>query len=117
MGAELHLLDDRLRLRADYVYSMANTEVDVRTGPALTPTSRNFPDIESRLHDFNVSAEYQLRENIAVRVSYLLEDLKSGDWAFDGVAPNTISQVLGLGEDPSHYRNHLVGFAVRYEFR
>jgi len=117
VGAELHLLDDRLRLRADYVYSMANTAVDVHTGPGLTPTSRNFPDIESRLHDFNVSAEYQLRENIAVRVSYLLEDLKSDDWALEGVAPNTISQVLGLGEDPAHYRNHLVGFAVRYEFR
>jgi len=117
VGAELHLLDDRLRLRADYVYSMANTAIDVRTGSALTPTSRTFPDIESRLHDFNVSAEYQLRENIAVRVSYLVEDLKSEDWAIDGVAPNTLSNVLGLGETPPHYRNHLVGFAVRYEFR
>jgi len=65
----------------------------------------------------NVSAEYQLRENIAVRLSYLLEDLKTGDWAIDGVAPNTIANVLGLGEDSPHYRNHLVGFAVRYEFR
>jgi MtrB/PioB family decaheme-associated outer membrane protein len=117
VGAELHLLDDRLRLRADYVYSMANTTIDVRTGSALAQTSRNFPDIESRLHDFNVSAEYQLRENIKVRVSYLLEDLKSQDWAIEGVAPNTISNVFGLGEDPPHYRNHLVGFAVRYEFQ
>jgi hypothetical protein len=64
-----------------------------------------------------VSAEYQLRENIKVRVSYLLEDLKSQDWAIEGVAPNTISNVFGLGEDPPHYRNHLVGFAVRYEFQ
>jgi hypothetical protein len=52
-----------------------------------------------------------------VRVSYLIEDLKSQDWAYEGVGPTTISQVLGLGEDPPHYRNHLVGFAVRYEFR
>ena len=117
VGAELHLLDDQLRLRADYVYSMADTAVRVRTGPALAQTSQNFPDLESRLHDFNVSAEYQLRENIAVRLSYLLEDLKTGDWAIDGVAPNTIANVLGLGEDSPHYRNHLVGFAVRYEFR
>lgn len=117
VGAELHLLDDRLRLRADYVYSMANTDIEVATGPALTPTSRNFPDVESRLHDFNVSAEYQFRENLAFRVSYLVEDLKSDDWAINGVAPDTISQVLGLGEDTPHYRNHLVGFAVRYEFR
>jgi hypothetical protein len=117
VGAELHLLDDRLRLRADYVYSMANTDIEVDTGSALTPTPRNFPDVKSRLHDFNVSAEYQFRENLAFRLSYLLEDLKSEDWAIDGVAPNTISQVLGLGEDTPHYRNHLVGFAVRYEFR
>jgi hypothetical protein len=117
VGAELHLFDERLRLRADYVYSMANTDIEVGTGPALTPTSRNFPDVESRLHDFNVSAEYQFRENLAFRVSYLVEDLKSDDWAINGVAPDTISQVLGLGEDTPHYRNHLVGFAVRYEFR
>jgi hypothetical protein len=52
-----------------------------------------------------------------VRVSYLVEDLKSEDWAIDGVAPNTLNNVLGLGEAAPHYRNHLVGFAVRYEFR
>ncbi len=117
VGAELNLFDDRLKLRMDYVYSSANTTVDVRTGPALTPTSRRFPDLESRLHDWNVSAEYEIRENLSVRVSYLIEDLKSQDWAYEGVGPTTISQVLGLGEDPPHYRNHLVGFAVRYEFR
>lgn len=117
VGAELHLLHDRLTLRTDYVYSSANTTVDVRTGPALTPTLRQFPDLESRLHDWNISAEYKIRENIAVRVSYLLEDLKASDWAYQGVGPATIPQVLGAAEEPLHYRAHLVGFAVRYEFR
>jgi opacity protein-like surface antigen len=117
VGAELHLFDDRLRLRTDYVYSAATTSVDIRSGPALAQTSAGFPYIKRRLHDWNVSAEYQIRENIALRVSYLLEDLKTDDWAYDGVGPATISQVLGAGETSPNYRTHLIGFAVRYEFR
>ena len=41
-----------------------------------------------------MSAEYQLLENLAFRVTYLLEDLKTQDWAYDGVGPTTLDQVL-----------------------
>ena len=117
VGAELHLLHDRLTLRTDYVYSMADTSVDVNTGPALAQTTRTFPDIKSRLNDWNVSAEYKIRENLAFRVSYLLENLQTRDWAYDNVGPATITQVLGAGEQPPNYTNHLIGVSVRYEFR
>ena len=99
------------------MYSSATTRIDLRNGPALTQTFATFPSIKSRLHDWNVSAEYQLRENLALRVSYLLEDLRTDDWAYDGVGFATIGQVLGTGQTTANYRNHLIGFAVRYEFR
>jgi MtrB/PioB family decaheme-associated outer membrane protein len=117
VGAELRLLHDRLTLRTDYIYSMADTDVEVHTGPALTPTTAHFPSIKSRLNEWNVSAEYKLLENLAFRVTYLLEDLKTQDWAYDGVGPTTLDQVLGAGEESPNYRNHLVGVSMRYEFR
>jgi hypothetical protein len=53
---------------------------------------------------------------VKARVGYLFESFEADDWALDGVEPNTINEVLTLGEENPNYDSHIVGFSIEYDF-
>lgn len=114
-GFEWLAIADRLTLRADFAYSFAKDSVDVTTAGGL-PAAVPLPTSDSRLFDLSVQAEVQILEHVKGRIGYMFESLESEDWATDNVQPNTISEVLTLGDESADYDAHLVGLSLEYEF-
>jgi MtrB/PioB family decaheme-associated outer membrane protein len=114
-GAEWTLLDDRLRLRADYALSWSKERVAVDTGPGLAP-ALPLPDARTYIHDVSFSAEVRVVDGLRARFGYLFQHLDQNDWATDGVAPATITTALGLGQSAPDHAAHLFAFSLIYEF-
>lgn len=113
LGTEWRLLGERLRLRADYAYAKAKGTIDVSTAlDAPVP----FPDTSSRLHNVSLQAQYKLRPELSVRLGYLFERLEVDDWALDGIEPDTLANVLTLGNLSPDYDAHLIAVSLIYEW-
>lgn len=113
-GVDLELIPDRLFLDADYVYARSRGDIGVTTGPSLA--SAPLPDLETERHELTVSAEYNLRKNVGLRLGYLYGKYNSADFALDFVAPNTLANVITLGEESPEYSTHVFWAAVKYRF-
>jgi long-subunit fatty acid transport protein len=74
------------------------------------------PDIKSRLNRLSLSLDYRHRDDITYRVGYAYERYRTDDFAVDNVAHDTISDVLGLGQDSPDYSVHVIGASVQYRF-
>jgi MtrB/PioB family decaheme-associated outer membrane protein len=115
LGLKWELIEGKLDLEFDYLYAYSVATEDINVGPALG-TSPPFPDNTTRLRNFHVGLDYKLRENVTVRVGYLFEKYKISDWATRGVEPDTLSQVITLGEDAPDYDDQLFFWSVLYDF-
>jgi len=108
------ILNDRWDVGADYVYAKTKSDVDVTTGSALS--SEPLPTATTRLNSLGLYANYKWKKNLTLKVQYVYEDYKSEDWALDGVDPNTLANVITLGEDSPDYTVHLIGVSVSYRY-
>jgi MtrB/PioB family decaheme-associated outer membrane protein len=107
-------VNSKLQLGADYTFSRAMTTIDTTGGTALT--TGGFPDIVSRLHGFGVHADYNFKKNMSVRAGYRYQNLKTRDWAVDGIEADSLDRVIALGVDSPDYHLHLIGLTLKYEF-
>lgn len=114
-GFEWVAITDRLTLRGDLAYSKADDSIHVEGGPSAG-VIEEFPSSEAELLNLGVSAEVRIVEHVKARVGYLFERYEVEDWAIHDVEPNTIPEVLTLGEDEPNYDAHLVGLSLEYEF-
>ena len=60
----------------------------------------------------NVSARYRLRDDLALRLDWYHERYASADWAQDGIAADTIGNVLTSGLVSPAYRGEALILAV-----
>lgn len=111
VGADWHVIKDRLDLGLDYTFSKGITSIDV-SGQGTAP----LPDIRSTMNSIGVYANYHIKTNLSARVGYRYESLTTQDYALDGVTPNTISNVLGLGVSSPDYHAHIFLLTLRYQF-
>jgi MtrB/PioB family decaheme-associated outer membrane protein len=121
VGLEWVGLDDRLRVGADYAYSRSKERIRVKTGLLITPAdplvaALRFPDDRSTLHDLSFRLEYKILERLTGRFGYRYQRLSTRQWAYDGVEPATLTQVLGLGFEPPRHSAHLFAFSLVYAF-
>lgn len=107
-------LSNTLSIGADYVYANARGEVDVTTGAALSAAP--LPDTLVRLQSLEMYGDYLLRPGTTIKARYRVEKYHSRDWAVDGVAPNTLANVITLGEDSPDYTVHVILLSVVTEF-
>ena len=112
IGAKHAVIQDKFDIGADYTVSNATGEVTVTTG-APDPA---FPDLESKLNSFKLYATYRLKDNMSLQGAYWYERYRSRNWMLDGVDPDTISNVLSLGEQPPSYRVNVFSVSLRYAF-
>ncbi len=113
-GVTKTLLKNTLDLGVDYVYAKSDSEVDVTVGSALTAAP--LPDSITRLNSVSLYGKYALTANMALKLQYWFEKFRSTDWAVDDVAPNTLANVITLGEDSPDYRVHVVMVSLAYRF-
>ena len=114
IGVKHSLIKDKLDVGADYVYAKSTGSVDVTTGSALS--SATLPDLETKLHSLKVYADYKIKRDLVLRLRYWYEKYDSEDWALDSVEPNTLANVITLGESSADYDVHAVGLSVLYRF-
>jgi predicted porin len=107
--------DNRLQLRADYVLSRSKGETSMQSNNPRPPVNQ-FPDLKSTLHSLRLYADYRLRKNTHLQLSYQYEKYDADDWSIDGVAADTIPEVLLLGEGNPSYDQHAVGVSIAVKF-
>lgn len=104
----------RLRLRADASLSDAQGALRLSTGSALS--SAPLPDTRARLLRVDASLDYVLRQGLELSLHYRLERFDGADFAEDGSAPNTLANVILLGDESPDYRAQAWLLSLRWRF-
>lgn len=111
VGLKHAAIRNKLDLGADYTASRSSGAIVVTNG---VPTP--FPDLVTRLDTVRLYTTYRLKDGISLYSAYSYEHYRTRDWTLEGVAPNTIPNVLTLGEIPPSYHVGVLALALRYKF-
>ena len=68
------------------------------------------------MRTFTLWGTAQLSPNSSLRLAAESSDLSSSDWGLDGVAPDTLANVLLLGESAANYDLWLISASWKYQF-
>jgi MtrB/PioB family decaheme-associated outer membrane protein len=103
-----NLMDSRLRLGLDYTYSDSDSTTQVRQG-----VSGDYGDYFAKVHNINIYAQYQATDKMSLRIDYKMEKYLDNDDAND-IEPDTIWNVMSLGNLQHDYTAHMIMLNVRY---
>ncbi len=109
------LMGGRVDINADYTFSYADTEIDPVGGTTLQPVF-DLTHLTTRTHSFNITGDYRLRDNMKVRLAYLFEYFKTRDFSLSQVYPDSLNNVLLLGNTDPNYTAHVGWLSFIYEF-
>ena len=112
VGLKHNALKGKLELAADVVFSRARSNVVVDTTTLDPP----FPSARTSMNSLRLQATYKLQENLTLLGSWWYESLSSQDWHIDGVAPDTVANLLALGDTAPRYRVNVLRVGVRYRY-
>ncbi|MGP1680016.1 MAG: MtrB/PioB family decaheme-associated outer membrane protein [Burkholderiales bacterium] len=112
LGVKHAAIPDKLDIGADYGITRSRSEINVNTG-ASNPA---FPHVTAKLDSLKLYATYRMKENMSLQAGYWYERYDSRDWMLDGVAPDTIPNVLTLGLQAPQYHVNVVRLSLRYKF-
>jgi len=114
LGVARRVLDGRVSLRADVAQSRALGSVQVSVGPALSAAP--LPENEARIGTLDLASDFHLSERTSLRLGLRQERFRSADFATNGVGPNTLANVILLGQDSPDYRVHAILLSLRHRF-
>jgi MtrB/PioB family decaheme-associated outer membrane protein len=118
LGANLHWqAADDLEVEADYSYVDTESDQRFRTYGAADLNPENLPTVETTLHHFEASGTWHMREDLSLKLHYQYYRFDSDDWARQGVAADTIGEVLTFGERNPNEKIHYVGASVLYRWQ
>ena len=112
-GLDWAIIKDKFDLQLDYTYSHALTETDTRQDDI---DNNSLADLRTILHGLNLRANYRLLENMRLQLSYRYEFFMTDDFALDNISPDSIDEVLTLGNNSPDYSAHTIGASIFYEF-
>lgn len=101
-------LTEKMGLRAELNLTETTGLVTIDQG-----ATDAFPETLSKLRQFVVMADYRYSERVTLRFGVRLEDLASADWALDGVAPDTVSNLLWSGAREPDYELEVFELGVK----
>ena len=99
----------------DYTFTKSQTNIDISGGQQVQPLF-NLPQLDSTRHRLGLRLDYQLRKQLLLRMSYLFERLDTEDFALDGVEPNSVPQLITLGNQSPSYTANVFGLALAYQW-
>ena len=106
-----------LELNLDYSYVDTKGEQDYSTRPGGSVVASDLPDVDTRLHQFEASGVWHMRDNLSVQLDYQFYSYKTNDWAWKSVQADTIGKVLTFGQDNPNEDIHYVGASVIYRWQ
>jgi MtrB/PioB family decaheme-associated outer membrane protein len=119
-GINIHdLMGGKVDISADYIFSYADTEIKPvggTTAQPLGPEVGQLSHLTTRTHSITITGDYRLRDDMKLRAAYLFEYFKTRDWALDSVYPDTLNNVLLLGNTDPNYAAHVGTLSFIYEF-
>ncbi len=114
-GLEKATADNKFRIKLDYTYSESITDIIPDAGSGINDTA--LPRVTSVLNSFNLTGNYQLYENLGLRLRYTYELYDLDDFASDGVSVDTMANVMSLGTGALDYNAHLIGVSLVYKLQ
>lgn len=105
-------IPDKLEIGAELSTSHAKGDVAVQTG-AQEP---DYPTVTTQRDAARLFASFKLRDNLWLNGSWSYESVVTNNWALDGVAPDTVFNLLAFGNLPPRYHVNMVRASVRYRF-
>ncbi|MFV8819616.1 MtrB/PioB family decaheme-associated outer membrane protein [Haliea sp. E17] len=118
LGASLHWQPvERIELEVAYSYLDSNAAQAMAGKGASDLSVADLPDIETRLHQLTIGGQWHLRDDLSLALDYQYYRYQSDDWAWQGVAPNTLDKVLGFGERNPNEAVNYIGASVIYRWR
>ncbi len=112
IGFKHMLVKDKVDIGADYVLAKSRGKIEVAT----LVSSSSFPDLKTDLNSLKFYVDWRMNKKLSLNAAIWYEDYDSDDWQLDGVAPDTISNVLTLGETSPSYDLYFLSLSVRYKF-
>lgn len=113
VGLDWEAIKDKLDINFDYTYSKADTGYNFDS-PTLAHLG--IPSLKSTFQSAGVLGTYHFRKDIALKLGYRYETYRTYDFALDNVAPNTLSNVITMGDVSPDYTAHIVGTSVAFQF-
>lgn len=114
LGLEWVAIADKLDFDLDYTFSKTETDFDFTAGTKLS--FLELPKLETTRHSVDARADYNYADNLTLRLRYFFEDFKSKDFALDGINPDSMNFVIGLGNQSPDYSAHVVGISTVFRF-
>lgn len=105
-----HRASKKLDLGADYT---ASRSIGKATIEGATP---GFPDLYSRIDSFKLYGDYRMKQHLALHFGYWYEQYRSRNWMVDGVAVDTIANVISFGLGAPVYHVNVITVSARYDF-
>lgn len=96
----------------DFTYAGADGEIVVATGEPAP----DFPDLRTRRYSMEASLERVLKEHWNLGLSWLVARFPEDSFFVDGVEPDTVPTLLGLGERTPDETVHVIRAMLRYSF-
>lgn len=105
------LMDNKLTLGIDYGYSDGASDTEVSQGLSVV-----YGPYSATRHNLSAWADYQLADNMSMRLDWLYEDYQDMDWGNDGLMPDSIPNLILLGSLSHDYQAHYVGLSFSYQW-
>lgn len=113
-GFDLVVIEDKFKIEFDYNYLRSETEIVPSGDPNLTFSQ--LPDLTSRLHRVKFNGEYRYNETTDIIFAYHYERLKINDFTLDNVGPNTMANIISLGNSNHNYNAHVLSISLQHNF-
>lgn len=109
LGSNYQVIKNKLKLGLDYVHAESSAAIDISVGSP-------FPDLTTKRDTIMVHADYIIDEKFTLKASYQYEKYDEDNWYISNVAPDTLSNVLTLGNTPPTYKIGVFWLTLRYHF-
>lgn len=96
-------------------YTLSDTRSNIDVTAATLPTAP-LPELQSEWRSFSLWGSAEVGEHSLIRLSAENADLNTADWGLDNVVPDTLANVLLLGESAANYDLWLFSASWTYQF-
>ncbi len=111
IGFQVRNIAENIDLQLDYLRSDGESEIVLDSD--ISGVSE-FPELETQLDYLRFTLTYRRSERLEIDLNLRYQSFEAEDWALEGVAPATISDVLSLGALPYDDEVFIVGIGFRY---
>ena len=100
----------------DYTFSNTRSDILVTAGDLVFGDVGPLPQLQAKMRTFTLWGRFALGVHSSIRLAAESSELSTSDWALDGVVPDSLANVLLLGEGTPNYDLWLVSGAWTYRF-